>query len=239
MRVIDYIRADERNNGIHIPIYTIHDNFLTTIEHVGKLPAYYRKAFQQFGHPLLLINKFIYDNIIGRAITLGLISNNKEIKTQEQLDEIELISRMYDDSENEGLLIPNNNGLEMEKTLQMNFQSERERASELERDAAYHKNTVLNPLHHFWMREIHRNKPFLMTFSPTLLEECIVYCLLNTGLTEKDMKQLLIRFKKLVNSYKSYCDLLKSKDQDEICTFQEYTRGLATPSYKQDYCIHH
>jgi DNA-directed RNA polymerase len=42
MRVIDYIRDEERHNSIHIPIYTIHDNFLTTIERVDKLPAYYR-----------------------------------------------------------------------------------------------------------------------------------------------------------------------------------------------------
>lgn len=46
------------------PIYTVHDNFITTGLYANYMPYIYRKSFIKMGHPLIIINKLIYDNII-------------------------------------------------------------------------------------------------------------------------------------------------------------------------------
>jgi hypothetical protein len=46
------------------PIYTVHDNFITTPLYANYLPYIYRRAVRDMGHPLCIINKLIYDNII-------------------------------------------------------------------------------------------------------------------------------------------------------------------------------
>ena len=96
MRVIERIRLEELVIRVHIPIYTIHDNFLTTIEHAEKLPAYYRNAMYQLGHPLVLINKFLYDNLLDRADTLGI--NAESFKKSSDWDEFQVFLLMYDES---------------------------------------------------------------------------------------------------------------------------------------------
>jgi hypothetical protein len=46
------------------PIYTVHDNFLTTTEYCHFLPEIYSNVFRQMGPPLSIINEFIYMNLI-------------------------------------------------------------------------------------------------------------------------------------------------------------------------------
>ncbi|KZV14671.1 DNA-dependent RNA polymerase [Dorcoceras hygrometricum] len=46
------------------PIYTVHDNFITTSPYVIRVPDIYTNVFINMGHPLLIINEFIYRNII-------------------------------------------------------------------------------------------------------------------------------------------------------------------------------
>jgi len=96
LRVIKCIREAEEKTRVHIPIYTIHDNFLTTIEHANKLPPFYRTAMQELGHPLVLINKFLYDNILDRADNLGI--NAESFKKSSDWDEFQLFRNMYSES---------------------------------------------------------------------------------------------------------------------------------------------
>lgn len=53
------------------PIYTVHDNFVTTSFYANYLPYIYRRAVSHMGHPLTIINKLIYDNLITATPTEG------------------------------------------------------------------------------------------------------------------------------------------------------------------------
>ena len=53
------------------PIYTVHDNFVTTPLYAKFLPYFYRRAVRLLGHPITIINKLIYDNIIAASPTEG------------------------------------------------------------------------------------------------------------------------------------------------------------------------
>lgn len=46
------------------PIYTVHDNFITTSPYVRIVPDIYTKVFIKMGHPLLIINDFVQRNLI-------------------------------------------------------------------------------------------------------------------------------------------------------------------------------
>jgi len=58
MRVVDEML--EKN----APIYTVHDNFLTTSQYSHTITSFYSKAFFEMGPPLSIINEFIYMNAI-------------------------------------------------------------------------------------------------------------------------------------------------------------------------------
>ncbi|XP_060200350.1 probable DNA-directed RNA polymerase [Lycium barbarum] len=49
------------------PIYTVHDNFLTTPHYSRKLPSLYADAILELGPPLAIINDMIYANLIWNA----------------------------------------------------------------------------------------------------------------------------------------------------------------------------
>lgn len=55
------VEALQKENA---PIYTVHDNFITTPAYSHMVPHYYSEAFVQMGPPLAIINKFIYMNVI-------------------------------------------------------------------------------------------------------------------------------------------------------------------------------
>lgn len=64
------------------PIYTVHDNFITTPTYVRMLPDIYTQVIANMGHPLLIINEFIRINLINPYITtkeipLSLLYHNK------------------------------------------------------------------------------------------------------------------------------------------------------------------
>lgn len=46
------------------PIYTVHDNFITTAEYSHYIPNIYSSAICDMGPPLSIINEFIYMNVI-------------------------------------------------------------------------------------------------------------------------------------------------------------------------------
>lgn len=46
------------------PIYTVHDNFITTPPYVKRVPDIYTKVFLNMGHPLQIINSFMLINLI-------------------------------------------------------------------------------------------------------------------------------------------------------------------------------
>lgn len=46
------------------PVYTVHDNFISTSNHCNKLSKVYREVIREMGSPLSIINEFIYMNVI-------------------------------------------------------------------------------------------------------------------------------------------------------------------------------
>jgi hypothetical protein len=80
----------EFGNNI-VPVYTVHDNFTTTPLYGAAFPILYRKAMTRLGHPIFIINKFMYDNIIYRAKQLryDLLSPTTQVF-------IEQIGKVYD-----------------------------------------------------------------------------------------------------------------------------------------------
>lgn len=57
-RVIDYFL------GIEAPIYTVHDNFITTLPYAKILPSIYINVFKKLGNPVSIINNFVNINLI-------------------------------------------------------------------------------------------------------------------------------------------------------------------------------
>lgn len=49
---------------LNAPIYTVHDNFITSSEYSRFIPQIYSKTISNMGHPLSIINEFIYMNVI-------------------------------------------------------------------------------------------------------------------------------------------------------------------------------
>ena len=45
------------------PVYTVHDNFITTSVFAAGIPNIYTKVYMDMGHPLRIINEFIYSNL--------------------------------------------------------------------------------------------------------------------------------------------------------------------------------
>jgi len=49
---------------INAPVYTVHDNFISTATYCDLLPSIYSNVIREMGPPLLIINELIYRNII-------------------------------------------------------------------------------------------------------------------------------------------------------------------------------
>ena len=58
MKVVDELLS------LGAPIYTVHDNFITTPPFVQLVPTIYTKVFLDLGHPLRIIQTFIQQNLI-------------------------------------------------------------------------------------------------------------------------------------------------------------------------------
>lgn len=60
-----YIAIEVVNSvlSFHNPIYTVHDNFISTPSFCGRIPSLYINAFRGLGPPLSIINNFIYKNL--------------------------------------------------------------------------------------------------------------------------------------------------------------------------------
>lgn len=58
------MKVVERMLYYKAPIYTVHDNFITTSYHSKKIAIIYSSAITSLGHPLFIINQFIYLNVI-------------------------------------------------------------------------------------------------------------------------------------------------------------------------------
>lgn len=58
MSVVEYML------GIGAPIYTVHDNFITTAQYSNIIPLIYSNVIREMGPPLSILNKFIYMNVI-------------------------------------------------------------------------------------------------------------------------------------------------------------------------------
>lgn len=50
------------------PIYTVHDNFITTFSYSNIIPSYYSNAIREMGPPLSIINEFIYMNVFKHIV---------------------------------------------------------------------------------------------------------------------------------------------------------------------------
>ena len=66
IQLVEFINKLE--NASSIPIYAVHDNFITMPEYAWILPTLYRESIFRMGHPLIIINKFLFDHILLPAI---------------------------------------------------------------------------------------------------------------------------------------------------------------------------
>ena len=48
----------------NIPIYTVHDCFITNALNAMKIPTFYTVSFMNLLEPLYIVNRLIYDNLI-------------------------------------------------------------------------------------------------------------------------------------------------------------------------------
>jgi DNA-directed RNA polymerase len=58
------------------PVYTVHDNFITTVLYARYIPNIYTGVFATLGSPLQIINKFLYINVLSQAIQLDISNSN-------------------------------------------------------------------------------------------------------------------------------------------------------------------
>jgi DNA-directed RNA polymerase len=61
MKVVDKFK---KNTDAKAPVYTVHDNFITTSFYAEELPKIYTTVFMEIGNPLFIINDFIRNNLI-------------------------------------------------------------------------------------------------------------------------------------------------------------------------------
>ncbi|XP_059645785.1 probable DNA-directed RNA polymerase [Cornus florida] len=62
MKVVEQIQL------MKAPIYTVHDNFLTTPEFAAEIPNIYSNVFLEMGHPFKIINDFLIENIARNSL---------------------------------------------------------------------------------------------------------------------------------------------------------------------------
>lgn len=58
MKVIEILQS------LNAEVYTVHDNFITTASYCHLIPKIYRKVICDMGPPLLIINEFLFINLI-------------------------------------------------------------------------------------------------------------------------------------------------------------------------------
>lgn len=79
MSVVNFLLSDST------PIYTVHDNFISTVPYSSILPDLYARAYIDMGPPLLVINEFIYMNLTKPGYhnppRLDIVIPNKELES--------------------------------------------------------------------------------------------------------------------------------------------------------------
>lgn len=58
------MRVVETMQLIGAPIYTVHDNFISTAKYCDSIPLIYSNVIRDMGPPLSILNEFIYMNVI-------------------------------------------------------------------------------------------------------------------------------------------------------------------------------
>ncbi len=61
------MKVIQRMLEIWAPVYTVHNNFLTTPAFAPSVPAIYNKVISELDHPLLIINEFFRFNLLERS----------------------------------------------------------------------------------------------------------------------------------------------------------------------------
>jgi hypothetical protein len=230
MHVVEHIRDIEQTEKIHIPIYTIHDNFLTTVEHATKMPSLYREALSRFGDPLFLIKKFIYQNLIERAVNLGLTEDAFSSDPDKPNDRrVFYISRaLYEDD----ALASVHKGIESFETLLQNFHWMNPKDTERLQFQAQRNNTTLQEEIVLAMIK----NPFMLyipPFTANILKFSIARCM-NLPPESKEIKK---KVRKIMHCYDAYTKLIALKRNNG--EWAEYVTRLLRNENKHDYCIHH
>ncbi|XP_022975381.1 uncharacterized protein LOC111474651 [Cucurbita maxima] len=82
------MKVVEKMLNYNAPIYTIHDNFITTVEKSTFIPLAYLEVFSSLGPPLSIINKFIYINVIEHLKCINSFDYEKNVISKEYLTDI-------------------------------------------------------------------------------------------------------------------------------------------------------
>lgn len=224
---------DEYKTRMHIPIYTIHDNFLTTVTHAAKLPLYYRRGMMMFGHPLIIINKFLYDNLFARAINLGMTSES----CANGIDAVyfDITRRIYDDIEG----ISDRRGLEIYDTL--SYKIYETALKDYHRYASENNLSIEDQKTYLlWMGDalIKDNKRIFVYIIPdTLITSCLDY-LIETLKMKSEKNTIQKNLKEVIASYNIYSNSLFHGKGDGS-GYQYDHKLFDGEDYDEDYCIHH
>lgn len=70
MKVVEQLTIKTKGNA---PVYTVHENFITTSVYAAEVPYIYTNVFMDMGPPLRIINDLIHYNLI--QLTIGELSN--------------------------------------------------------------------------------------------------------------------------------------------------------------------
>lgn len=232
--VLAMLRQKEQIDGIHIPIYTIHDNFLTTVKHAAILPHYYRRALFGFGHPLIIINKFLYDNLFARAITLGMTSDLCSNTTDGVY--FNITRKIYDDE----YVHSQTFGVEDADTINL---YEIVKQYDAYRMYACALNLPLNSdTYLYWMNDTLDKNPeqiFMYILPDTLIQSCVDYCIKNRNM-EQNKNEFSKNIKVVIENYKLYATsvYLGTPNMNEYYE-HVFSNNLKPGRYGTDYCIHH
>ncbi|XP_022974198.1 uncharacterized protein LOC111472781 [Cucurbita maxima] len=81
------MKVVEEMLNCNAPIYTVHDNFITTVEKSRFIPMAYLEVFRSLGPPLSIINKFIYINVIENLKYINSFDYENHVISKEYLTE--------------------------------------------------------------------------------------------------------------------------------------------------------
>lgn len=227
--------------GYGVPIYTIHDNFLTTIDHVDLMPKFYRDSVIMLRHPSLLMKQFLIDNLIIHALQRGL--NEKHFKKEADWKYIvdyvikfdprllQVFPEYKGEGERLGLGAESLRFRPVTKQEYLKFKKDRE-------DKKFLKgiDQLAESKHGVWVTPLYKDE--LRPIPRTVITKCIEFCVPNYNKLSSSEK--LSWQKSIARLNKAYTVYNQTLFEGEgVSRWLDYCEGLCELEGSEDYCLHH